>query len=273
MQLTAESGISVQIHKLVAVSLAVIMTALLSSCITTTTGGFAVEISDDQALQDYIQLAIAYYDTNDLVASRRHVNNTLEIDGRSTDAHNVLALILQREGDIDLAEASFRRALDFDRSNSRARNNYAVLLFGLERYDEAYNELISVTRDTSYVGRASAFENQGRSALRLNRTDDAANAFGRALRLNANLYISALELALIEFAQEDPDRAHQLFQQYLTIVQVYSIPHSPSALLAGIQIEGHFKNQEVVDSFALILTNLYQDSPEYEIYQRRNNVN
>lgn len=262
-----------QIHKLVTVFMAVIMTAVLSSCITTTTGGFIVETSDDQALQDYIQLAIAYYDTNNLVASRRHINNALKIDGRSADAHNVLALILQREGDIDLAEASFRQALNFDRSNSRARNNYAVLLFSLERYDEAYNELIRVTRDTNYVGRASAFENQGRSALRLNRTDDAANAFGRALQLNANLYVSALELALIEFAKENPDRAHQLFQQYLTTVQFFSIPHSPRALLAGIQIEGHFKNQEVVDNFTLILTSLYQDSPEYEIYQRRNNAN
>ena len=256
------------IHKLVSFSAAVVMAGLLSSCITTTTGGFLVDASDEQAAKDFIRLAIAYYDTNDLVTSRRHLNHALEIDDRNADAYNILALILQREGDLDLSEDSFRRALRIDRSNSRARNNYAVLLFNLERYDQAYSELVRVTSDTNYDGRATAFENQGRAALRLGRIDDAEFAFGRALQLNANLHISALEQALIAFNRGNLDRAHRSFEQYLTIVNFYSIPHTPRALLAGIQIEGHFKNQEIVNNFALILTGLYQDSPEYEIYQR-----
>ena len=44
------------------------------------------------------------------------------------------------------------------------------------------------------------------------------------------------------------------------------------ALLAGIQIEGHYDNQELVDNFVLILGTLYQSSPEYEIYQRLSNA-
>ena len=209
-----------------------------------------VEASDKQAVQDYIQLAIAYYDVDDLVASRRHLNNALTIDARSADVYNILALISQREGDLDLAKDAFRTALRFDRSNSRARNNYAVLLFDQERYSEAYDELVRVTGDANYDGRAIAFENQSRSASRLDRVDDARNAFTRALQLNANLYISALELALIEFNQENKDRA----------------------LLAGIQIEGQAQNQKIVDTFALLLTSLYQDSPEFETYQRLSNA-
>ena len=41
----------------------------------------------------------------------------------------------------------FALHLRFDRSNSRARNNYAVLLFEQERYSEAYDELVRVTGD------------------------------------------------------------------------------------------------------------------------------
>jgi Tfp pilus assembly protein PilF len=125
-----------------------------------------------------------------------------------------------------------------------------VLLFDQERYSEAYDELVRVTGDANYDGRAIAFENQSRSASRLDRVDDARNAFTRALQLNANLYISALELALIEFNQENKDRA----------------------LLAGIQIEGQAQNQKIVDTFALLLTSLYQDSPEFETYQRLSNA-
>lgn len=265
-------GIKVPIQKLISLLAAAVVAGLLSSCVTTTTGGFMVEASDKQAVQDYIQLAIAYYDVDDLVASRRHLNNALTIDARSADVYNILALISQREGDLDLAKDAFRTALRFDRSNSRARNNYAVLLFDQERYSEAYDELVRVTGDANYDGRAIAFENQSRSASRLDRVDDARNAFTRALQLNANLYISALELALIEFNQENKDRAHQLFQQYLTIVEFYSIPHTPRALMAGIQIEGQAQNQKIVDTFALLLTSLYQDSPEFETYQRLSNA-
>lgn len=274
MQIAKCSGehIKVPIQKLISLLAAAAVAGLLSSCVTTTTGGYMVNASEEQAVRDYIRLAIAYYDSDDLIISRRHLNNAMAIDARNADAYNVLALISQREGDLDLAEDAFLTALRYDRSNSRARNNYAVLLFGQDRFSEAYDELVRVTSNANYDGRAIAFENQGRSALRLGRIDDARNAFTRALRLNASLHIAALELSLIEFNQENKDRAHQLFQQYLTTVQFYAIPYTPRALLAGIQIEGHAQNQKIVDTFALLLTSLYQDSPEFETYQRLSNA-
>lgn len=247
--------------------------ALLSSCVTTTTGGFNVEPSEEQALESFIQLAVAYYDENDLTNARRHVNNALELDSRNADALNVLALIFQQEGDLDLADQNFRRAINYDRDNSRVRNNYAALLFSQDRYDDAYEQLERVTQDTAYEGRAIAFENLSRSALRLGRISDAEFAFRRALQLNPDLYISSVELAVLLYEREDWAGARQIYQQYLTTADFYSIPHTPRALLAGIQIEGRFQNAELVDNFALILTTLYQDSPEYETYQRIGNAN
>ncbi|MDP6413765.1 MAG: tetratricopeptide repeat protein [Gammaproteobacteria bacterium] len=210
---------------------AFLLSCLMSSCVTTTTGGFNVEASEEQALEDYIQLAIAYYDTNDLTSARRHVNNALNIDNRSSEAFTMLALIIQREGDLDLAEENFQRAITLDRNNSRARNNYAVLLFSMQRYGDAYEQLERVSVDANYEGRSFAFENQ------------------------------------------DFDGAKDVYQQYLTTVDFYNIPHTPRALLAGIQIEGHFQNTELVDNFSLILSTLYQDSPEYETYQRISDAN
>ena len=252
--------------KIIFIVAAMLVAGLLPSCVTTTTGGFLIEPSSEQAVQDYLQLAIAYYDADDLAGARRHINNAMDIDDRNSDIYTVLALVLQREGDIDLAEDSLRRAIRLDRNNSRAKNNYAALLFSLDRFEEAYNQLEQVTRDTNYTGRAIAFENLGRSALRTNREDVAVTAFGRALQLNSNLYVSALELALLKFKRQDWDGSRLNYQQYLTIVEFYIIPHTPRALLAGIQIEGHFHNQEMVDSFGLVLRAMYPDSPEYQTY-------
>jgi type IV pilus assembly protein PilF len=259
-------------HKFISRILALLAVGFLSSCITTTTGGFLVDTSDERATEDYVQLALAYFDADDMAGARRHVNNALDINARSSEAHMVLALIFQREGDVDLADENFRRSISLDRDNSRARNNYAALLFEQQRYRDAFEQLRRVANDTEYEGRAIAFENLGRAALRLNRESEAQNAFARALQLNSNLYVSAVELSLIYLEQQDFPRARSSYQSYLTIVEFYNVPHTPRALLAGIQIEGYYQNQKLVDDFALILSTLYQSSPEYQIYQRLSNA-
>ena len=247
--------------------------ATLVSCVTTTTGGFNVDSSDEQAVEDFIQLAIGYYDAGDMTGARRNINNALRLDNRNSNAYNVLALVFQTEGDLDLAEENFLEAINLDRDNSRARNNYAALLFAADRYREAYEQLQRVTQDVNYEGRGIAFENLGRAALRIDRPDDAAAAFRRALQINSNLYISALELAILEADRQNWQVARNFFQQYMTTADFYNIPHTPRALLAGIKIEQQFQNQDLVQRFGLILSTLYQDSPEYLMYQRMSNAN
>ena len=246
---------------------------ILAGCVTTTTGGFTPEVSEQEAVEDYIQLAVAYFDADDMTNARRHINNALALDERSSEAHNILALLHQREGDLELADEVFRRAIRFDSTNSRARNNYAAFLFSRQRFSEAYEQLEIVANDTNYEGRAIAFENLGRSALRLGNMEGAANAFVRALQLNGNLYVSALELAQIRYDQEDYLSARQRYNQYLTLKEFYSIPHTPKSLWVGIQVEGHFRNDEVVDGYIRLLTALYQDSTEYTLYQNSVNGN
>ena len=247
----------------------VLVGALLGSCVTTTTGGFNVETSNEDALDNYIQLTVAYFDTDDMPNARRNLANALEIDDRNSEAYNVLALIFQREGDQQLALENFRRSIRLDRANSRARNNYAALLFATGDYETAFDELETVTEHTMYDGRAVAFENLGRSALKLGRVSDAEAAFQRALQLNSNLYVSSVVLALLLAQRENWQGARLAFQRYLTTTDFYGIPHTPRALLAGITIEGQFQNQELVNDFTRILTTLYPESPEYAALQQR----
>ena len=253
--------------------LVVLVFLALPACVTTTSGGFTPEASDEDALDDYIQLAVAYYEANDMAGARRHINKALAIHNRSFEVYNILALVHQREGDLDLADEVFQRAVRLDGSNSRARNNYAAFLFAQQRYEDAYEQLAIVAGDTTYEGRAIAFENLGRSALRMGNIEAAANAFQRALQLNGNLYVSTLELAQIRFDQGDYAGARTLYNQYLTTKEFYSIPHTARSLWIGIQVEGHYQNTDVVDGFVRLLTALFQDSPEYQLYQNLVNGN
>lgn len=246
---------------------------ILTSCITTTTGGFTSTASDERAVEDYVNLAVGYYDANDMAGARRNISNALDIDDRNSTIYNVLALILQKEGDIEQAQETFERAISLDNNNSRARNNYAALLFSLQKYREAFDQLDQVVSNSMYEGRAIAFENLGRSALMIDRVDDARNAFQRALQLNSNLYLSALELAIIRLDENDLRGARTAFNQYLTIVGFYKITHPAKALLAGIKIESSFENQALVDEFSMLLLTLYQDTPEFKAYQELSNAN
>jgi type IV pilus assembly protein PilF len=254
--------------------LCVLLTGLmLTGCITTTTGGFASTASDERAVEDYVNLAVGYYDANDMAGARRNISNALDIDDRSSTIYNILALVLQKEGDIELAQKTFERAISLDSNNSRARNNYAALLFSLQKFEDAFDQLDQVVSDSMYEGRAIAFENLGRSALMVDKVSEAKNAFQRALQLNSNLYLSALELAIIRLDENDMGGARAAFNQYLTIVGFYKITHPPKALLAGIQIESSFENQVLVDEFSMLLLTLYQDTPEFKVYQEFSNAN
>ncbi|MBL4821333.1 MAG: type IV pilus biogenesis/stability protein PilW [Gammaproteobacteria bacterium] len=248
--------------------LLVLFILALSSCVTTITGGFSPDVSEEQAVKDYIQLAIAYYDIDDIVGAKRSINNAFEIDGNNSEVHSVLALIYQREGDMGLADEAFQRSINIDGSNSRARNNYAVFLFGREHFEDAFEQLQVVSADTNYDERAVAFENLGRSALRLNREGDAERAFERALQLNNNLYLSSVELAQIKFNKRELASARSVYNDFLMIREASNIPHTPRSLWIGIQIENEFPDSEILEGYSRLLTMLYQDSPEYQLYRK-----
>ena len=99
-----------------------------NACVTTTTGGFNVEPSDEESLEDNIQLAVSYLDADDMPNARRQLSRTLEIDSRNSEAFEILVLVSLHEGDLELAIENFQRAMCLDQSNSRAQNNFAALL-------------------------------------------------------------------------------------------------------------------------------------------------
>ncbi len=251
--------------------IAVVTSALLlSACVTTTTGGFNTEPSDERAVRDFVQLATGYFEAGDMNAARRNVNNALAIDDRSSQAYNVLALVLQREGDRELAQETFERALALDASNSQARNNYAAFLYDIGEYEQSYQQLETVANDTTYESRDRAFVNLGISALRTSRPERAEYAFERALQLNSNAYPASLEMAQIKFAKGEFAQAMNYYKQYVTSSQFFNVVQTPRSLLLGIQLERRFDNEEGAAIYAVLLESLYRDSLEFQQYLNLN---
>ncbi len=254
-------------HVLQVVVLAVMV--LLGGCVVESqTGGFNTEPSDAQALSDYIQLATGYLEQGDLLNAKRHLDNAGKLDPNNSEILALWGLVYTREGEPELADDSFQRALRVNPGNSQARNNYAAFLFAENRFEDAYGQLEQVVEDTAYVGRAQAFENLGLAAVRLQRLDDAAYAFDRALRLNSNQLRSSLELASLNLQKQDVLQARAYYRTYLTLAQFYNIPQTARGLWVGIQLENALGNAENVQQYGTQLEASFSSSPEYQLYRQ-----
>jgi len=247
---------------------ALVMFAILmiAGCVTETTGGFNVEKSEKQALIDYIRLATGYLEQGDLLNTKRHLANASEIDNNSSEVAAIWGLVYSREGEADLADQSFRKALRLDSMNSQARNNYAAFLFANNRFKDAYEQLEKVVEDTEYEARSQAFENLGFAALSLNQDGDAEYAFARALQLNPNQLRSSLELTELNLKKSNILQARAYYRNYLTLMQFYNLGHSARSLWVGIQLEAALGNTGNVVQYGTLLENNFKNTQEYPQY-------
>ena len=98
------------------------------ACVTTTIGGFNVEPSGGESLENYIQQVVAYFDADDMPNARRLLNSAPEIDSRNSEACNILLPIPKRQGDLEFMMDNFQRAVRLGRDNSRARQAFRQFL-------------------------------------------------------------------------------------------------------------------------------------------------
>jgi len=241
----------------------------LGACITETSNPvFNVERSDDEALENYLLLAVGYLDEDDLVSAKRHLSNAADIDPNNSDIFAIWGLVYSREGEMDLADENFRRALRINPGDSQARNNYAAFLFAQGQFENAFEELEQVVRDTEYPQRAQAFENMGIAALQLNLINEAEQAFTRAMQLNSNQLRSALELTSINISRNNIPQARAFWQNYLTLIQFYNLGHNPRSLLIGVQVELAMQNSDRAGQYGEMLRTSFPGSPEYQTYRQ-----
>lgn len=240
--------------------LAIVLSFAVSGCVTRTSGP---EVDREQALDTHIQLAMAYIENRNRESARHHLRRAFELNRDSAKAIGAQAMLYQLEGEDERAEESFKRALQQDRSFTQARNNYAAFLYKKERYKEALEQFELVADDLDYNNRARALLNLGRSALQLGHTARAHSAFEQAYTLDRSMPAVLIELAELNFNQEDYAEAKRYLDQYAALTR-----QSARSLLLGIKIERIFGNRDQEASYVMALKNRFPYSNEYLEYQR-----
>jgi len=237
---------------------------VLSACITTTDSVFTEKADPEVALERRVELARKYIGEGNWDNAKRNLKLAYDIDPDNAEVHEAFALVYQSTGEFEMAEDSYRTAIRLDRKFSRARNNYATFLYSQQRYDEAAEQLEFVVQDTLYKARPRAFVNLGLCRLQLFDSMAAEEAFRRALTMDRTNSIALLELAQLRFDAGDFRTAEQYYGTYRAVVR----QQSARGLWLGIRLAREAGDRDAEGSYALALSNLYPESPEYEAYQR-----
>ncbi|PAU80912.1 type IV pilus biogenesis/stability protein PilW [Halovibrio salipaludis] len=247
---------------------AILMLCILAAgCVSQRQGTFASG-DPEKAEEDYVRLGLAYIQNDRYDRARRHLDRALEINEESAPAIAAKALINQEEGEYDLAEERFRRALDLEPEYTRGRSHFGVFLYNRGRYEEALEQFRKASEDTDYDSRAGVFVNLARTASRLERHDEAADAYKRAMQLqrgSTSAHIGAVT-SLIDAGRYA--EARPLYRQLtMRIERSRELSHTPESLLAGIRLARESGDDRKASGLAEQLRERFPDSEEYQQYR------
>ena len=248
-----------------AMSLVILCAALcITGCVTTVTGNTGPQKgTTDERVEAHLALARGYLERGDLERARGPLESALKIDSNSAEAHVLLAIVYQAQGEDDkLVEREYKIALRHAPESSQARNNYGTFLFARGRYQEARKQLEKAILDPAYPRRAQAYENLGLCELRLGDVVAAELSFQRALRLDSGGARSNLELADLYFIAGDRPMAARYYAAFVQLSQQNS-----RSLWLGVQLAWILDDRDTAASYGLALRNLYPGSAEYQLYR------
>lgn len=245
---------------------------LVSGCVTETTGDMPFQEPDEAALerahQLYVDIAYQHIQNREYDRALKSIAKALEIKPRSALALSAEAEVFHRQGDLELAENSYKKAIRADGSYMKARLNYGSYLFKAGRFDEACEQFSVAANDVYYELRAGANFNLGKCLLKLEKIEEAEAAFRIAVNLDPENHSALYELAHARFTLKDYASAASLYRAYVARCRQLGVPQSAEGLWLGIRIERLYGNKDNEASYGLLLKNLYPYSSEYLEYKQ-----
>lgn len=236
---------------------------LLAACVQEPAPGKR-KVDPVASARDRVALAKEYLREGENEKAQVQLKRALELDSSSAEAHQMMAVLLERDGNIKGADKEYRKALGLQADYSQAHNNYGTFLFKNGRYKQAMAQFQASSDDLGYENRAQAFEGLGRSALKAGDMETAKRAFLRALKLDPDLAASVLGMGEVQYASGDYAQSRVSYQRYLALTSDSS--QTAQSLWLGIRLERQKGDANALASYELALKRLYPASPEYKLY-------
>ncbi|HSC75771.1 MAG TPA: type IV pilus biogenesis/stability protein PilW [Pseudomonadales bacterium] len=220
------------------------------------------EANIKSALNDYITLANGYLKEGKRASALTAINKGLAIDDESPELLNTLAVYYMTDGEDELAEKEYKKAIRYNPDDTASKLNYGVFLYGHKRYDEACDMLGKATEDVQYAKRNAAFLNYGVCLKHQGKMKEAEDAFRRSYVNDSRNPRVVLQLAVLKFDTGDFEQSTQLYEKFLSMSK-----QNAESLWLGIRLANVMGQEDKQASYALFLKNQFPASPEYSEYK------
>lgn len=240
----------------------IILVSQLSACATfssNSTGGNS-NIYNETALtaraRAHTDLGAAYLQQGKYEIALSEFSEAIQIDPTYALAYNGMGLVQAALGEDSKADASYKKSIELQPSNSESHNNYGSFLCSRKRYDESIGHFLTAVKNPLYGTPNLAYANAGICSARKGDNKNAEIYLNKALLLEPLTHSAATQLAEIQFNRGDATSAQKTLQNALVA--------SPSAetLWLGINIARALGDKDNVSSYALQLRRQYPNSEQ-----------
>ena len=237
--------------------LAATFLALVSGCVSTTSGPPKPEADDAEAAEQYYQLGARYYRAGNYELARDRLERAVEFNPRMGIAHSTLALTYEQLEIPRLAAQHYELAVRYEPRDPNVRNTFAVFLCRQRDYEQAIEQFDRTIRMPENDRPEIMMTNAGVCLVQKPDYARAEGYFRAALERRPSYAEALLQMTLLKRRTGEPLSARAFLQRYLA-----TNPPSAPILLLAIQIERELGNGQAEDEYRTQLLDKFPDSAE-----------
>ena len=211
-----------------------------------------------------MELAAAYFGRGQMTTALDQVKLALAADPLYGDAFNLRGLIYTNLGEPQLAEESFKRALQLNARDADAMHNYGWFLCQQKRYPESMALFGQALATVQYRGEARTLLTRGVCQAFAGQLPESEASLTRAYELDPGNPFIVTNLSEVLYQRGEFERA----RFYIRRVNAMPEVSSAQTLWLAARIENRLGNRQGANDFGTQLRNRFPDSREAGLFSR-----
>ncbi|HQW57701.1 MAG TPA: type IV pilus biogenesis/stability protein PilW [Gammaproteobacteria bacterium] len=207
-----------------------------------------------------VELGLGYLSQGQVARAKTKLTHAVQLAPKIPETHSAMAYFLEMIGEFKDAEREHKKAVGFS-GQGAVYNNYGAFLCRRGRLKEADQAFHAAIEDKEYPRTAEVYENAGLCALKWPDDRKATEYLTIAVRRDPSRSSAFLELAALSLKQEKFEEAKEWLNRYRAIAD-----QTARSLWLGIGVSKGLKDENSAESQAATLKNLFENSPEYQLY-------